>query len=101
VKCEKEGFGSLDSSSSNVKIPLALDSISSGNRECKISNLQDTFDLTNYVLIVGKLDFGHIQALPFVQLLFVSQNVVVEKLLQLFIAIIYTKLFKRINREIF
>lgn len=52
-------------------------------------------------MIIGELDFGHVQAFAAIQLLFVLQNVVVEEFLKLLVAVINAKLLKGINGEVF
>lgn len=58
------------------------------------------YRLTNAILIISKFNLRNIQTLFLVQNLFGFQNSVVEKLLQLFVAVIYAKLLETVNGKV-
>lgn len=67
-----EGFGSFDSSSSSVKIPLFLVSITSTNKKGAGKMMYTIGDLnTDAVLIVSKFYFGNIQPFSLIKFLFI------------------------------
>lgn len=68
-------------------------------QQCK-NAIRLGLDQLNDVLIVREGDLRHIEALALIQLLFILQNVVVKELLQLLVAVVDAKLFKRVDREI-
>lgn len=56
---------------------------------------------TNAILVVYESDFRNIEALAFVQLLFILQDAFVEELLKLLVAVVYTELLETIHLEVF
>ena len=70
-----------------------------------VQKTEDTSSLglneINTILIIHKLDILDSKTLLLVQLLFILQDSLVEELLQLFIAIVDTKLLKAVNCKVF
>lgn len=58
------------------------------------------FDQFDNVLIVGESNFRHIEAFALIQFLFVLQDVVVEELLELLIAVVDAELLERVHCEV-
>ena len=58
-----------------------------------------TFDKGNAVFVVEKVNLFHVEPFFLIQILFVLENSLVEKLLKLLVAIIDAKLLKRIVVE--
>ena len=54
----------------------------------------------NDILIVRERNLRHIETFALIQLLFVLQNVIVEELLQLLVAVVDAELFKRVDSEV-
>ena len=60
-----------------------------------------TFDKGNAVFVVEKVNLFHVEPFFLIQILFVLENSLVEKLLKLLVAIIDAKLLKAVGLEIF
>ena len=55
----------------------------------------------NTILIVNKGDFLDAQAFLFIQILFIFEDPLIEKLLQFFVTVINTELFKTVDSKVF
>lgn len=96
-------FGSLDSSSSRLKIPFPFASIKSVNIQKlhSLINFICNHFRTNAVLVVDELDFLDVESLLLVQTLLLLENALVEELLQLLVAVVDAELLKTVHGEVF